>query len=70
MVTSIGSIDGIQVRAGERELPNRLVSYAVEHDQDARRLHAQVDVPAQGFQQSALRQADTLVELVVNSAAR
>jgi hypothetical protein len=55
----------VAVKGGQQSLPHRLVGHAVEIDQGKRRLHVQVDVPATGFQQSALRVTGATVELVV-----
>jgi hypothetical protein len=54
------------VRAGGQLLPHRLVGYAVEQDAGRHRLHVQVDVPAQGFQQSVFRVAGATVDLTVH----
>ena len=62
---AIGDVESVVVNAGSRELKHRLIGQAVEFDQGKRRLHVQVDVPASGFQQSALRIAGATVELVV-----
>jgi hypothetical protein len=62
---SIGSVEVSGAKASEVALPHRLVGYAVEQDGGRNRLHVQVDVPAKGFQQSALRVAGATVELVV-----
>lgn len=62
---SIGSVEVGAAKASGVTLPNRLVGYAVEQDHGRHRLHVQVDVPAKGFQPSALRVAGATVELVV-----
>jgi hypothetical protein len=62
---AVGPVEVVAVRGGGRTLSHRLVGQAVEQDQGGRRLHVQVDVPAEGFQQSALRTAGATVELLV-----
>jgi hypothetical protein len=52
-------------QAGGQKLAHRLVGKAVEKDQGNQRLHVQIDVPAQGFQQSLLRCVGSMVELTV-----
>jgi hypothetical protein len=63
---SIERIDSVTVKAGGVTLPHRVLGHAIEIDQEKRRLHVQVDVPATGFQQSAFRVAGATVELVVH----
>ena len=62
---AVGQIEIVGVRAGGHSLPHRLVGHALEQDQGKWRLHVQVDVPAQGFQQSAFRVAGAIVEFVI-----
>jgi len=63
----VGRVDVIEVKAGGQALKSKLVGYAVEEADAARhtagRVHVQVDVPATGFMQSALRVAGATVEL-------
>jgi hypothetical protein len=62
---TVGAVEGITINASGKPLPHRLVGHAVERDAKLRRLHVQIDVPAQGFQQSALRVAGATVEFLV-----
>lgn len=62
---TVSSVEVAGVQARGRTIPYRLVGYAVEQDHGHRRVHVQLDVPAQGFQQSALRVAGATVQLVV-----
>jgi hypothetical protein len=63
----VGRVEVIGVKAGKDSIKSRLVGYAVESADEARhtpgRIHLQVDVPATGFMQSALRVAGATVEL-------
>jgi len=61
---AVEAVEEIRVRAGGKALPHRLVGYALERDQGERRLHVQVDLPAQGFYQSGLRVAGATVQFV------
>ncbi len=60
---SVTGVDSIGVRAAGKAIAHRLVGFAVERDGNRLRLHVQVDVVAQGFQQSSLRIHGTTVEL-------
>jgi hypothetical protein len=62
---AVGKVEVLAVRAGSKALEHRLVGWAVEHDQGTRQLQVQVDVRADGFQQSAFRAAGATVELVM-----
>jgi hypothetical protein len=61
---SVTSIDNLRVTARGKELPHRLVGFAVEQEGARFRLHVQIDVPAQGFQQSRLRTRGASVEFM------
>lgn len=61
----VGEVRVAAIRAGGKDLGSRLVGHAVEHDGGRARLQVQVDVPADGFQQSPLRTPGAVVELVV-----
>jgi hypothetical protein len=61
--TGVGKVEVIEVTAAGRPLQHRLGGYAVESDAGRRVLHAQVDVPATGFMQSAFRVAGATVRL-------
>ncbi len=61
---SVSGVDVVGVNAAGKVLPHRLVGYAVEQDDNRHRLHVQIDVPAQGFQQSPLRVQGAIVEFV------
>lgn len=63
-----GSVEAVGVQSGGKPIPYRLVGYAVEDDGGTRRLHAQVDVRADGFMQSPLRTAGAAVELLIRKA--
>jgi hypothetical protein len=63
-----GKVEVVAVRARGQTLTSRLVGHAVERDGGVRRLHVQVDVAAQGFQQSPLRHEGATVELLVRGA--
>jgi len=67
---SVGNVEVAGVQAGRRAIRHRLVGYAVESENDSNWLHVQVDVPTQGFMQSALRTARAIVELKVVSARK
>lgn len=67
---AVGRVEVAGVRVGGKALPHRLVGYAVENDQGARRLHVQVDVPATGFQTSAFRIVGATVEIVARRPGR
>lgn len=67
---AVGRVEVAGVRVGGKALPHRLVGYAVEKDQGARRLHVQVDVPATGFQTSAFRIVGATVEIVARRPGR
>jgi hypothetical protein len=60
-----GKVEVVGVKSGGQVLSSRLVGQAVERDGDVRRLHVQVDVAAQDFQQSPLRTRGATVELLV-----
>jgi hypothetical protein len=62
----VDSVNVSSVRVGGQELPNRLVGYAVETDDEVRRLHVQVDVPTTGYMQSRFRRAGATVVLEVS----
>jgi hypothetical protein len=62
---AVTGIEATKITARKKELPHRVVGYAVETDGDRRRLHVQIDVPAKGFQQSPLRVAGATVEFAV-----
>jgi hypothetical protein len=62
---AVKSVEVVAVRAKGKVLPHRLVGHAVEGERGARRLHVQVDVPADGYMRSALRAAGAVVELAV-----
>jgi hypothetical protein len=66
----IGNVEKVRVRAGGKNLQNRLVGYAIESDQGIWRLHVQVDVPAQGYQQSAFRVSGAKVEIVAGKISQ
>lgn len=66
---SVGDVEVKHVTARGAAVPHRLVGYALEQDRGRRLLHVQVDVPAKGFQQSALRDAGATVEFVVTRKA-
>ncbi len=61
--SSVGKVEVTDVEAGGKSLQSRLAGYAVESDGGRRYLHAQVDVPATGFQQSPFRVAGATVRL-------
>ncbi len=63
---SIEKIEPVLVKAAGVALPHRILGHAIEIDQENRRLHVQVDIPATGFQQSKFRVAGATVELVVH----
>ena len=52
---------------GGKTVAHRLVGHGVESDRGSNWLHVQVDVPTEGFMQSALRTAGATVELKVVS---
>ncbi|HET6882454.1 MAG TPA: hypothetical protein VFI31_19970 [Pirellulales bacterium] len=60
----VSAVNGIRVTAAGKTVPHRLIGYAVERDGRHSWLHAQIDVPAEGFQQSPLRAEGSTVELV------
>lgn len=62
----IKSVQAVKVSAAGKELPHRLVGFALEKDDHARRLHVQVDVPAKGYMVSDLRMAGAAVEMTVS----
>jgi len=62
---TVSNVEVIGVDARGKALPNRVVGYAVEQDDRHYKLHVQIDVPAQGFQQSAFRVKGATIELVV-----
>jgi hypothetical protein len=62
---SVSSVEIIDLTAAGKSMPTRLVGSALERDDKHFRLHVQIDVPAQGFQQSPLRTAGATVEFVV-----
>jgi hypothetical protein len=62
---SVSGVEVGNVSSRGKTVPHRLVGYALERDGNHRRLHIQIDVAAQGFQQSALRVAGAAVEFVV-----
>jgi hypothetical protein len=62
---TVSAVEVASVQAQGRPIPHRLVGYAFERDAGRQRLHVQLDVPAQGFQQSALRASGATLELVV-----
>ena len=55
----------VSVNDGGKPMPHRLIGHAVERDVGHLRLHVQIDIPAQGLQQSALRAQGSTVEFVV-----
>lgn len=62
------SVSGVEVGgviSRGKGISNRLVGFALERDGDRRRLHIQIDIAAQGFQQSPLRIVGAKVEFVV-----
>jgi hypothetical protein len=62
--TTVSAIEAVAVKVGGKPLAHRLVGHAVEQDGAHRRLHVQIDVPAQGFQQSPLRAVGATVEFL------
>ncbi|MDB5320956.1 MAG: hypothetical protein JWN40_2587 [Phycisphaerales bacterium] len=52
---AVHGVEVVEVSAGGQALKHRLVGWAVEAQGDERRLHVQVDVPSDGYMQSALR---------------
>jgi hypothetical protein len=62
---SHSKVEVVGVNANKKPIAHRLVGYAIEKEGVRHRLHVQVDVPAQGFQQSAFRVAGASVELVL-----
>jgi hypothetical protein len=61
---TVSKVEVVAVKSRNRKIRHRLVGHAVEHDSGGKRLHVQVDVEAEGFQQSALRVKGATVELV------
>jgi len=51
---------------GGSQLRYRLVGWAVEHEDRARTLRVQVDLPSKGYMQSAFRQRGSSIEILVN----
>jgi hypothetical protein len=62
---TVGQVKVLGVKAGGQTIPHQLVGQGLERDQGILRLHVQVDVPAQGFQQSAFRAEGATVELEI-----
>lgn len=67
---TVGNVEVAGVQAGGQAVSHRLVGYGVESDNGSNWLQVQVDVPTQGFMQSALRTAGATVELKVVSAGK
>lgn len=63
---SVTAVQRVSVNARGKSIPHRLVGFAVERDGERFRLHVQIDVSAQGFQQSALRTRGATVEFSAN----
>jgi hypothetical protein len=61
---AVTGIEATKITARGKELPHRVVGFAVEREGKQRRLHVQIDVPARGFQQSPLRVTGATVEFV------
>jgi hypothetical protein len=61
----VAGVESVAVTAAGKPLPHRLVGHAVEREGNRLRLHVQIDVPAQGFQQSLLRARGTTVEFTL-----
>jgi hypothetical protein len=64
---AVARVEVMEAKApGGRPLKYRLVGYAVAHDQPGHRLRVQVDVPSDGYLQSAFRAPGATVELRVS----
>jgi hypothetical protein len=62
---SVSGVEVSNITSHGMPMPHRLIGHAAERDNKILRLHVQIGVPAQGFQQSRLRAGGARVEIVV-----